>query len=279
MGGRGMLRYFGLVGLAYVISTLGAGLTDWLTRFDLSRTTNLLIAGGVGLLTALVLGAVDLAKSKGPEPARDALPVPPPGPFPGRPARTYPAGRHPNQGGHYPPARSGGGAGWVVTALALLLLCGGGAFALTTGVQWAADRLAEVATPPWLNRTKDPGVERLAESATATEGPLTVTVLGVRVNDEVTMVDLSAANTGGDTLRLPAFGYCQLDTAGRTLAADPAATQGLWAEAVPPGDDIDGTIVFDGRPPDGPGEVTLTFTQIFGGLGGPQTISVTAQLT
>jgi hypothetical protein len=157
-------------------------------------------------------------------------------------------------------------------------VCAGGGFALTTGVQWAADRLSEVATPPWLNKTKDPGIERLAEQTSSTEGPLTVTVLSVRVNDEVTMVKITATNTGSDSLTLPESGFVQLTTSDTTLQSDFAA--GNWAETVPGGGGkTTGTIVFDGRPPAGSDQVTLTFTQIFGSLGGPDSIAVTIPLT
>jgi hypothetical protein len=37
MGGRRLFRYFFLVALAYGVTTLGAGVADYLTRFDLSK--------------------------------------------------------------------------------------------------------------------------------------------------------------------------------------------------------------------------------------------------
>lgn len=227
-----------MVGLAYVVSTLGAGLADYLTRFELSRTTNLLISSGVGLLTALSLGAIDLAK-QGKQGNASA-----PSPYPSRPPRRR------------------GGAGLVLGVVLVLVLCAGGGYALTTGVAWTADKLSDIATPPWLNKTRDPGTQRLAAPVSESSGPLTVEVQSVAVNDQVTMVKIHATNTGPDALTLPDFGGVQLTIPGDTLQPDPAA--GDWPRTVPAGGEATGTIVFDGVLPDGPAEITLAFTQIFG---------------
>jgi hypothetical protein len=128
--------------------------------------------------------------------------------------------------------------------------------------------------PPWKSKTKDPGVQRLAAPASQTAGPLTVMVTGVRVNDQVTMVDLTATNAGADTLTLPIFKTCQLTIPGGTFEADPAASEDLWHETVAPQNETTGTIVFDGVLADGPGQITLTFAQIYGGLDSPRTIEV-----
>src|SRR5258705_5500531 len=110
MSGRRLLRYFLLVGLAYGVATVGAGLTDYLTRFELSTTTNLAISGGVGLLTALCLGGIDLAKptSARAQPAPAYPHYPPPGPA------AYPA----------PPVRPHSRAGIGVLFAAVVLLAG-----------------------------------------------------------------------------------------------------------------------------------------------------------
>ena len=250
-----MLRYFSLVGLAYVVSTLGAGLTDYLTRFELSKTTNLLISTGVGLLAAVTLGAIDLAKQGKEEKRPQASSIP--GTYHSRPPRSPKAG----------------GAGLLVGAVALLALCAGGGYAITTGVQWAADKLSDIATPPWLQKTKDPGVERLARQVSTASGPLTITVLSVRVNDEVTMVRINARNTGPDALTIPTFGNAQLTIPGATLQPDPAA--GDWPDDVPAGGEATGTIVFDGVLAAGQAEIKLSFSHIFGGLKAPRNIAVT----
>src|SRR5258706_14894930 len=97
MSGRRLLRYFLLVGLAYGVATVGAGLTDYLTQFELSTTTNLAISGGVGLLTALCLGGIDLAKTTSAlvQPAPAYPDYPPPGP----PAHPTPPVRPPSKAG------------------------------------------------------------------------------------------------------------------------------------------------------------------------------------
>jgi hypothetical protein len=276
MGGRGLFRYFTFVGLAYVVTTLGAGLTTYLTTYELSTTTNLFVSSGVGLATAMTLGAIDLGKNKqptapaaapsgAPRPYAAAGPYGAPAPYPG-PSSPY--------GDPPAPARRTGRGGLVIGALVLLLVCAGGGYGLTQGVGWAADKLSDIVQPPWKVKTKDPGVQRLAASASNTEGPLTITITGVRVNDQVTMVDLTAMNTGAETLTLPIFKTCQLNVPGGTFEADSAASDGLWHETVAAHNESIGTIVFDGVLAAGPGQITLTFTQIYGGLDTPRDIAV-----
>jgi hypothetical protein len=282
MGGRGLFRYFTFVGLAYVVTTLGAGLTTYLTTYELSTTTNLFASTGVGLVTAMTLGAIDLAKTKQPTvPA--AVPSGAPGPYaaPGPYGAGGPYGAPAPYSGPSSPyggppaqARRRGRGGLVIGALVLLLVCAGGGYGLTQGVGWAAGKLSDIAQPPWKVKTKDPGVQRLAASASDTEGPLTITITGVRVNDQVTMVDLTATNTGAETLTLPIFMTCQLNVPGGTFEADPAASDGLWHETVAAHNESIGTIVFDGVLAAGPGQITLTFTQIYGGLDTPRDIAV-----
>jgi hypothetical protein len=272
MSGRRLLRYFFLVGLAYVVATLGAGLTDYLTRYDLSANTNLAISGGVGLLTALLLGAIDLAK-----------------PAPTYPSGTYPSGTYPS--GTYPPLahpgyaappvrKSPGGVGLVLVGVLLLALCGGAGYGLTNGVTWAAGKLSDIATPPWLQKTRDPGVERLASKTTTENGTLSVTVRSVRVNDEVTMVELGMTNRGGSALTLPLLENAQLSMPGKTFKADPSASDPTWPGSIPPGEETIGTAVFDGVLPRGPVDVSLSFSHIFGtGLDSPRSITIRFSVT
>ncbi len=160
----------------------------------------------------------------------------------------------------------------------MLALCGGGGYALTTGVQWASHQLTALATPPWLSKTKDPGTERLARTATKTSGPLTVTILSVRVNQQVTMVKVNARNSGTDVIELPTFESAQLTIADGTLKADPAGESSI---NVPAQGQATGTVVFNGVLPDGPGQVVLSFNEIFilGFPTGPRSISVTFDVT
>ena len=273
MGGRRLFRYFSLVALAYLVATLGAGLADYLTRFELNKTTNLLLSSGVGLVSALTLGAIDLAK-QGKEEQRPQL-IPAPGTHPGAsgPYVGHP-GPHPAPSGS---DRGGtrqrrGGTGLILGVVVLLGLCAGGGYGLTTGVTWAVDKLSDILTPPWLDKTKDPGIERLARQVSNSAGPLTITVLSVRVNDQVTIVKINAKNTGSDTLTLPTFTTAQLTIPDETFEADPAA--GDSSIDVPPADETFGTVVFDGVIPPGAADITLSFTQIYGGLDSPRSISV-----
>ena len=166
----------------------------------------------------------------------------------------------------------------AVTAVVLLAVCAGGGYALTTGVQWAAGRLSDIATPSWLRRTQDPGVERLATQATGQNGSLTLTVLSVRVNNEVTMVKATAANSDTNAVTMPVFENAQLNLPGTTLSADPAATD--WPDTIPPEGEATGTLVFDGVLPADATEVTLSFSRIYSlSLNGPRNISVRIQLT
>jgi hypothetical protein len=270
-----------------VVATLGAGLASYLTTLKLSNTANLMISSGVGLVTAMTLGAIDLAKDKdkdealpapAPQPSWQSAPPPRPGTAPPWQGGPPPWPGAPPPGGTYgtprpTPRRRRSRVGIAITAIVLLALCAGGGYGLTSGVTWAVDKVSDLVTPPWLNKTKDPGVERLAAGASNTAGPLTLTVTSVHVNDKVTMVDVKAVNTGTDNLRLPTFGNAHLTTADATFEADPNA--GVSDIAPPPGGTpAFGKIVFDGVLKPGAAEVTLTFTQIFGSLRGPQTISV-----
>ncbi|BCJ71090.1 hypothetical protein CS0771_06340 [Catellatospora sp. IY07-71] len=255
MTGRGLVRYFGFVGLAYVVATLGTGLTDYLTAAEVSKSKALLISGGVGLLVALLLGAIDLAKSNAGKSAA--------------PAAARPAG------GATPPRR--GGAGLALTAVLLLGLCAGGGYLATTAVQAAVQKLNEFATPPWIKKGQEQGQERLAEEVSETGGPLTITVLSVEVTSQATKVRIRGANSGGEALTLPVFGRAQLTAPDRTLTPDPAA--GDWPETVPADGEATGTIVFDGVLGPEVTEVRLSFSVIHGSFAAPPNIAVTIPLT
>ncbi len=298
MTGRGLVRYFGFVGLAYVVATLGTGLTDYLTAAEVSRSKALLISGAVGLLVALLLGAIDLAKSnagKGaaPAPAAGTHPVAAgraanpafgqaPSGYGGTPAQgasygTYPAGPPATgpAGGATPVRR--GGAGLVLTAVLLLALCAGGGYLATTAMQAAVQKLNEFATPPWIKKGQEQGQERLAEEISETGGPLTITVLSVEVTSQATKVKIRGVNSGGDALTLPVFGRAQLTAPDRTLQPDPAA--GDWPETVPADGEATGTIVFDGVLGPEVTEVRLSFSIIHGSFAAPPNIAVTIPLT
>lgn len=294
MTGRGLVRYFGFVGLAYVVATLGTGLTDYLTAAEVGKSKALLISGAVGLLVALLLGAIDLAKSNAgksaaPAPAGAAYPVasgraanPGFGPAAAGYGATPAQGGHPGggpatgpAGGATPPRR--GGAGLVLTAVLLLGLCAGGGYLATTAMQAAVAKLNEFATPPWIKKGQEQGQERLAEEVSETGGPLTITVLSVEVTSQATKVRIRGVNSGGDALTLPVFGRAQLTAPDRTLTPDPAA--GDWPETVPADGEATGTIVFDGVLGPDVTEVRLSFSVIHGSFNAPPNIAITIPLT
>ncbi|GAB4049172.1 hypothetical protein [Catellatospora paridis] len=289
MTGRGMLRYFGLVGLAYLVATLGTGLTDYLTAAEVSRTKALVISGSVGLVVALLLGLIDLAKSGksgsvAPAPGGVATGrVPPPGGY----TIPAPAGRYPvdGPGAGYPgnvgyphpipagaPARRRSGPGLVLSAIVLLALCAGGGYLATTAVQAGVQKLSELATPPWIAKRDETGQERLASEVSETGGPLTITVLSVEVTSQATKVKIRGENTGGDALTLPTFGRAQLTAAGETLLPDPGAS--TWPETVPAGGEATGVIVFDGVLGPDTDSVRLSFSIIHGSFDAPPNIAV-----
>ena len=72
---------------------------------------------------------------------------------------------------------------------------------------------------------------------------------------------------------MPLYGNAQLTVPGTTtLQPDPIT--GTWPDKVPAADEAGGVIVFDGVLGPEVTEVRLAFTQIFGTLSGPQSISV-----
>ncbi|MFB9449623.1 hypothetical protein Dvina_38700 [Dactylosporangium vinaceum] len=273
--------------VAYLVTTLGTLLTDYLTRLHISPLLGSVLATAVGLVLVVVGVLIDAAKEGEAQGAPATAGYPQPYYEPYRPdqsgqrggdAQTY-------QGGTYLPASRPGrrSAAGVAGVLALVLLfCGGGGFAIAYGAQSLGQRaigwLDEQAKPGWEKKTEDPGRERLARAASRTEGALSVTVTSVRVNTEVTMVTITAKNSGTDSLNLPVFNNAQLGAAGAsTLDADPAA--GSFSGTVAAKGQATGTIVFDGALPAGTTRATLSFAHVQGSLKGPDSISVDIALT
>jgi hypothetical protein len=247
--------------ISYLITTLGTALTNYLTSLDVSPLQGSLISTAVGLIIVFTAVLIDRAKDGGAELVRVPPPASPyPKPYPG-PARTPTRGR----------------TSVVAAVVVVLLLCGVGGLGVTFAAQWVAGRAVaffkEQSTPPWEKKTQDPGVERIADTASQTAGTLTVTVTSVRVNSEVSMLSVTAANAGSETLVLPIFMSAQLAVEGSdTMQADPAASK--WPTQVPAGDEISGKIVFDGTIGPDAKTATLTFAQVMGSLDGPRSISV-----
>jgi hypothetical protein len=224
----------------------------------------------VGLIVAMISELINVAKDGGAD--RDA-------PQLSGAVRPQHGGTY--QGGYYWPAaqpqpkpRSVTG---IVGTVALVLVLIGGGFGLAYGAQSlghrAIDFLDEQATPPWEKKTQDPGRERIAKAVSRTKGALTISVSSVRVNEQATIVTMTAGNTGKDSLNLPVYSNALLDVDGaNTFNADPAA--GTFGGTVPARGKATGTIVFDGVLEPGAAHVTLSFAHIFGSLNGPDNIAV-----
>jgi hypothetical protein len=260
--------------ISYLITILGTALTNYLTSLDVTPLQGSLISTGVGLVIVFAGVLIDRAKDGGAELLPGPVPVPSPYGYqqPYQRPTAYPQ----NQPGYAPAARRGR-TSVVAAVVVVLLLCGVGGLGVTYAAQWAAGKAVaffkDQTTPPWEKKTQDQGVERIAGTASQTEDPLTVTVTSVRVNKEVTMLDVTAANASGETITLPDFGSAELAIPGaKTLKPDPAA--GDWTQQVPAGDETSGTIVFDGVIGAGVTTVKLHFTHVYGPLDGPRSISV-----
>jgi hypothetical protein len=257
--------FWGILG--YVVTSLATLATTWLTSLDVSPLVGSLLATGVGLLLVIIGVLMDHAQEGG-----EQLPPPvvyqPPSTYP-YPPTPYPSAPYPP--GPYPtPVRPRPGRSIAAVLTVILLLCGAGGFGLAYGAQWAGQWAIARFND---DKTKDPGTERLGGPASHTEGVLTVSVSSVRVNDQVTMLTVQATNAGDEALQMPLFGYTQLTVPGTaTLKPDPFA--GTWPDNVPAAAGASGVIVFDGVLGPDVTEVTLSFTQIFGTLGGPRSISV-----
>jgi hypothetical protein len=247
--------------LGYVVTSLGALATTYLTSLDVSPLVGSLLATGVGLVLVVIGVLMDHAQDGEELPPRPSYPTPYPYPSPYQPPSRPPV-----------PRRS------IATVLVvILLLCGAGGFAVAYGAQWAGQRaiafFEEQSKSPSERKLEDPGVERLGGTTSNTAGVVTLTVTSVRVNDQVTVLTVTATNQGSDPLTLPLFGNAQLTVPGSaTLQPDPSV--GTWANTVPAGGDMTGTIVFDGVLGPQETQVTLSFTTIYGSLNGPRSMSM-----
>jgi hypothetical protein len=245
--------------LGYVVTSLGALATTWLTSLDVSPLVGSLLATGVGLMLVVIGVLMDHAQDGEELPPRPTYPTPYPSPY-------------------QPPVRPPVPRRSIATVLVvILLLCGAGGFAVAYGAQWAGQRaiafFEEQSKSPSERKLEDPGVERLGGTTSNTAGVLTLTVTSVRVNDQVTVLTVTTSNQGSDNLTLPLFGSAQLTVPGAaTLEPDPFA--GTWTETIAPGGETTGTIVFDGVLGLQEMQVTLSFTQIYGSFNGPRSFSM-----
>jgi len=211
-------------------------------------------------------------------------PAPVPSPYGYQQPSAYPYQRptsYPQSQPGYAPTARRGRTSVVAAVVVILLACGVGGLGVTYAAQWAAGKAVaffkDQTTPPWEKKTQDQGEERIAKAASQTDGPLTVTVTSVRVNAEVTMLSVTAKNSGGETIALPIYTSAQLNADGSdTMQADSAASK--WDIQVPPGGKLSGKIVFDGVIGPEAKTATLSFAQVMGGFDGPRSISVEISL-
>ncbi len=152
----------------------------------------------------------------------------------------------------------------AVAVLVVLAVCTGGAGGAAWAVQYAGGYVTG----------HEDGPDLLLGEASATAGPLTLTVHAVLHTAHFTRVDLSGANTGDDSMRLPLFENCLLTAAsGQTLKADRFRSD--WPEAVPPGGTVRGFVTFGKHLPPGTATASLAFEVVFvQGPGGPGSITV-----
>lgn len=250
--------------VSYFITILGTQLTNYLTSLDIAPWQGALISTGVGLGVVMIGVLIDHARES--EPATAATY---PGPvYPGQPA--YPTRQ---------PARPTGRTSLVTALVVILLVCGAGGFGVTYFAQWIAGRAAASFDEITGKSKANPGVERLAAPVSNTNGPLTITVNSVQVNDKATIIDLTARNEGTGKLTLTR-GFCQLMVPGKpTLETDKFI--GSWGDGdVAAHGERNGTIIFDGILGPDTKNVTLAFTTIFGaGFTSPRDIAVDIALT
>jgi hypothetical protein len=152
----------------------------------------------------------------------------------------------------------------AVAVLVVLAVCTGGAGGAAWVVQYAGG---------WVTGHED-GPDVLVEEVSATAGPLTLTVHAVLDTTHFTRVEITGANDGDESMRLPVFENCFLTAAsGLTLTA--GAFRSDWPEAIPPHGAVRGFLTFGRRLPPDTTVVSLAFTTVFvQGFGGPDSITV-----
>lgn len=242
--------------VSYAVTTLGAALASYLTSFDVTPIQGSLISTGVGLGVVMIGAFIDHARNSGyvdPAPARYQ-----------DPRTSKPAGR----------------TSFAAALVLMLVLCGGGGLAITYGAHWVAQKFVgamDDMKPPWEQRTEEPGVRRLAKPVSKQSGILTVTINAVEVNSEVTMINITATNSGNESISMP---RAQLSVPGsNTLQPDHAVSEFLRGSA-PAGGELTGTIVFDGVVGGHVTKVTLAFTSIHSfDFDAPRNISIDIPLT
>jgi hypothetical protein len=159
------------------------------------------------------------------------------------------------RGSRPPPRRSG--TSLFASIMVVLIVIGIGGLAVSAGAQYATGYLSG----------KEIGPDALVKPKSAKSGQLRISVEHVYYTSHFTRVELTARNSGDDSVDLPLFGYCVFTGKdGTTLQADSFKSQ--WSTAVPPGALTRGTVTFPGKLPPTDRTASFSFTQIFGVLGG-----------
>jgi hypothetical protein len=152
----------------------------------------------------------------------------------------------------------------AVAVLVVLAVCTGGAGGAAWVVQYAGGYITG----------HEVGPDLLVEETSASAGPLTLTVHAVLDTAHFTRVEITGANDGDDSMRLPVFENCFL-TAGSGLTLTAGAFRSDWPEAIPPHGAVRGFLTFGRRLPPETSVVSLAFTTVFvQGFGGPDSITV-----
>jgi hypothetical protein len=169
---------------------------------------------------------------------------------------TLPFGAQRERTPHPPPRRVSA----VPVVLVILLVIGGGVGLVAYGGHYLGG---------WVTGNEE-GPDILVAKKSATVGTLTLTVERIRHTAHFTRVDLTATNTGDESLSLPVYGYSQL-TPERGTTMQGESFQSDWPISVPGAGTVRGTVNF-GRLPSGTTKLNVGFTQIFGPGGNSITV-------
>lgn len=191
--------------------------------------------------------------------------------YPGSPA-AYPGGPvYPGSPAGYrptyrPAAPRKRGIGIVLALVLVLVLFGAGGWAASVFVSKTIATFRAEGLAPW-ERPLGNGTERLAQSASAGDSGVTLTVTSVKVYENETVVSVSAHNDNSDSAHIPVFEAVVLNVPGaNSLKPDIPRTDSTWTEEVGAGSDVNGSIAFSGAVASGATSATIVFTNVIAGF-------------